>query len=35
MNPVFSVEQFGRGLPFRDKSFVDRSIEAWRKAGLK
>jgi adenylate cyclase len=35
MNPVFSVEQFGRALPFRDKSFVDRSIDAWRKAGLK
>jgi adenylate cyclase len=35
MNPLFSVEQFGRALPFRDKSFVDRSIDAWRKAGLK
>ncbi|MEW5938002.1 MAG: tetratricopeptide repeat protein [Candidatus Thermoplasmatota archaeon] len=35
MNPSFSVEQFGRALPYRDKSFVDRSIDAWRKAGLK
>jgi TolB-like protein/class 3 adenylate cyclase/cytochrome c-type biogenesis protein CcmH/NrfG len=35
MNPAFSVEQFARRLPFKDKSFVDRSIDAWRKAGLK
>jgi tetratricopeptide (TPR) repeat protein len=35
MNPAFSVEQFGRKLPFKDKSFVDRSIVAWHKAGLK
>lgn len=35
MNPAFSMEQFGRALPFKDKSFVDRSIETWRKAGLK
>jgi adenylate cyclase len=35
MNPAFSVEQFGRILPYKDKSFVDRSIDAWRKAGLK
>jgi adenylate cyclase len=33
--PAFSLEQFGRALPFKDKSFVDRSVEAWRKAGLK
>jgi adenylate cyclase len=33
--PAFSVEQFGRTLPYKDKSFVARSIEAWRKAGLK
>jgi tetratricopeptide (TPR) repeat protein len=33
--PAFSAEQFGRKLPFKDKSFVDRSIDAWRKAGLK
>jgi adenylate cyclase len=35
INPAFSVEQFRRALPYRDKSFVDRSIDAWRKAGLK
>jgi adenylate cyclase len=35
INPAFSLEQFGRGLPYKDKSFVDRSIDAWRKAGLK
>ena len=34
MNPAFSVEQFARRLPFKDRSFVDRSVEAWRKAGL-
>ncbi|NWG02680.1 MAG: tetratricopeptide repeat protein [Syntrophaceae bacterium] len=33
--PAFSVEQFGRTLPYKDKSFVDRTIDAWRKAGLK
>ncbi len=35
MKPGFSLEQFERALPYRDKSFVDRSIDAWRKAGLK
>ena len=35
INPAFSVEQFGSTLPYKDKSFVDRSIDAWRKAGLK
>jgi adenylate cyclase len=35
MNPAFSVQQFARRLPFKDKSFVDRSIDAWHKAGLK
>jgi TolB-like protein/class 3 adenylate cyclase/Tfp pilus assembly protein PilF len=35
MNPAFSLEQFGKTLPYKDKSFVDRSIDAWRKAGLK
>ena len=35
IDPTFSVEQFGSTLPYKDKSFVDRSIDAWRKAGLK
>jgi adenylate cyclase len=35
INPTFSVEKFARRLPYRDKSFVDCSIDAWRKAGLK
>jgi len=35
INPTFSVEQFAGTLPYRDRSFVDRTIDAWRKAGLK
>jgi len=35
INPTFSVEQFARRLPYRDKSFVDCTIDTWRKAGLK
>jgi len=35
INPAFSVEQIRRILPYKDKSFVDRSNDAWRKAGLK
>jgi len=35
IDPTFSLEQFARGLPFRDKSFINRSVNAWRKAGLK
>ena len=35
INPTFSVEQFARTLPYRDRSFVDRTVDAWRKAGLK
>jgi TolB-like protein/Flp pilus assembly protein TadD len=33
--PAFSVEQFGSTLPYKDKSFVDRTIDAWRMAGLR
>ncbi len=33
--PAFSVEEIKGMLPYKDKSFVDRSIYAWRKAGLK
>ena len=35
INPTFSVEKFARRLPYRDKSFVDCTIDTWRKAGLK
>jgi adenylate cyclase len=35
IDPAFSVEQFGSTLPYKDKSFVDRTIDAWRKAGLR
>ena len=35
IKPAFSVEQIRRILPYKDKSFVDRLIDAWRKAGLK
>jgi adenylate cyclase len=35
INPAFSLKQFARGLPYKDKSFVDRTEDAWRKAGLK
>jgi adenylate cyclase len=35
INPTFSVEQYGRTLPFKDKSQVDLVTDALRKAGLK
>jgi len=35
INPMFSLEQYARIIPFRDNSFMDRTIEALRKAGLK
>jgi adenylate cyclase len=35
INPMFSVEQFAMGLPYKDKSFADRTIDALHKAGLK
>jgi adenylate cyclase len=35
INPTFSVEQFARTLPHRDRSFIDRTIDALRKSGLK
>jgi adenylate cyclase len=35
INPQFSLEQYGETLPFRDRSFIDRTIDALRKAGLK
>ena len=34
IDPTFSVERFGSTLPYKDKSFVDRTIDSWRKAGL-
>ncbi len=35
INPTFSVERFARTLSYRDRSFIDSTIDAWRKAGLK
>jgi len=35
INPKFSLEQYGKTLPYKDKSFVDQTIDALRKAGLK
>ena len=35
INPQFSFEQYGKILPFKDRCFVDRTIDALRKAGLK
>jgi adenylate cyclase len=35
INPTFSLKQHAGMSPYRDKSFIDRTIDAWRKAGLK
>jgi len=35
INPAFSLEQYGKTLPFKDKSQVDLVTDALRKAGLK
>jgi len=35
INPDFSLEKYGRTLPFKDKSQVDLVIDGLRKAGLK
>ena len=35
INPTFSMDQYGRTLPFKDKSQVDLVTDALRKAGLK
>ena len=35
INPAFSLEQFGRTLPYKDKSQIDLMTGALRKAGLK
>ena len=35
INPTFSLEQFSRTIPYKDKSQVDLLITALRKAGLK
>ena len=35
INPPFSVEQYGRTLPYKDKSQIDLMTGALRKAGLK
>ena len=35
INPRFSLEQYTRIIPIRDRSFIDRTVDALRKAGLK
>jgi adenylate cyclase len=35
INPKFSLEQYARTRVYRDRSFVERTVEALRKAGLK
>jgi adenylate cyclase len=35
INPMFSLEQYARIIPIRDRSFIDRTIDALHKAGLK
>jgi len=35
INPTFSVEQYGKTLPFKDRSQIDLMTGALRKAGLK
>jgi len=35
INPTFSVEQYGKALPFKDKSQINLMTDALRKAGLK
>jgi adenylate cyclase len=35
INPMFSLDQYARIIPFRDRSFIDRTIDALHKAGLK
>jgi len=35
INPKFSLDQYAQTLPYKDKSQIDRIINALRKAGLK
>ena len=35
VNPKFSVERYTKILPYKDQSYVDRTIDALHKAGLK
>ncbi len=35
INPMFSLEQYERVIPYKDRSFIDRTINALSKAGLK
>jgi adenylate cyclase len=35
INPMFSLEQYAGIVPIRDRSFIDLTIDALRKAGLK
>jgi adenylate cyclase len=35
INPKFSVDSYAKLMSNKDQSFIDNSISAWRKAGLK
>jgi hypothetical protein len=35
INPAFSVERYGRTLPFKDKSQIDLMTDALRRVSLK
>jgi hypothetical protein len=35
LNPKFSVDNYARGLPYKDQSRIDQFIDTLRKAGLK
>ncbi len=35
LNPKFSLDNYARGLPYKDQSRIDQFIDALRKAGLK
>ena len=35
INPKFSLDQYAKALPYKDKSRIDRIIDSLRKAGLK
>ncbi len=35
LSPKFSLEAWGQRLPYKDPAVLERSLAAWRKAGLK
>ena len=34
IHPDFSVQQWGRSMPFKDRAVIERDVELMRKAGL-